>query len=217
MHVSSSRHECLLWMGRKCACCEWEGNVYQQTYKYCNPVKNSQPLPFIHSVPPPPHHKYLKGNKCSCVFEIKYMPPFSFKVFARVTEFLLFLLFYYKPSCIFYIGLAKIRTKLWWLQKGAQTIEKIKLYGVQLEDDTIQNPTECEEMEHCRFFNSKMLCEVMRSLTDTHIYAENKKNDAEADISKYISFCIITLTTAILLTEGVFDHYVNNCILKKFR
>jgi len=60
-----------------------------------------------------------------------------------------------------------------------------------------------------------MLCEVMRSLTDTHIYAENKKNDAEADVSKYISFCIITLRTAILLTEGVFDHCVNNCIFKE--
>ena len=103
------------------------------------------------------------------------MPPFSFKVFARVTEFLLFLLFYYKPSCIFYIGLAKIRTKLWWLQKGAQTIEKIKLYGVQLEDDTIKNPTACEEMEHCRFFHSKMFFEVMHSFTDTNIYAQNKK------------------------------------------
>ena len=97
------------------------------------------------------------------------------------------------------IELFKIRSKLWWVQKDAQTIEKIKLYGVQLEDDTIKNPTECEEMEHCRFFNSKMLCEVMRSLTDTHIYAENKKNDVEADISKYISFCIVTLKTAMLL------------------
>ena len=46
-------------------------------------------------------------------------------------------------------------------------------------------------------------------------YAENKKNDAEADISKYISFCIVTLKTAILLTEGVFDHHVNNCIFQE--
>ena len=46
-------------------------------------------------------------------------------------------------------------------------------------------------------------------------YAENKKNDAEADMSKYISFCIVTLKTAILLTEGVFDHHVNNCIFQE--
>ena len=71
--------------------------------------------------------------------------------------------------------LFKIRSKLWWLQKDAQTIEKIKLYGVQLEDDTIKNPTACEEMEHCRFFNSNILFEVMRSLTDPNTYAENKK------------------------------------------
>ena len=84
---------------------------------------------------------------------------------------------------------------------------------MQLEDDTIKNPTACEEMEHCRFFHSKMFFEVMHSFTDTNTYAQNKKkNDAEADISKYISFCIVALKSAILLTEGVFDHYVNNCI-----
>ena len=42
-----------------------------------------------------------------------------------------------------------------------------------------------------------------------------KKKDAEADISKYISFCIVALKTAILLTEGVFDHFVNNCIFEE--
>ena len=39
----------------------------------------------IHSSPS--QHKNLKGNECSCVFAIKYLPPFSFRVFARVTGF----------------------------------------------------------------------------------------------------------------------------------
>ena len=29
----------------------------------------------------------------------------------------------------------KIRSKIWWLQKDAQTIEKIKLYGEQMESN----------------------------------------------------------------------------------
>ena len=99
--------------------------------------------------------------------------------------------------------------------KRCTTLEKIKLYGVQLEGDTIKNSTACEEMEHCRFFHSNMFFEVMHSFTDTNTNAENKKNDAEVDISKYISFCIVTLKTAILLTEGVFDHHVNNCIFQE--
>ena len=34
------------------------------------------------------------------------------------------------------IEVFKIRSKIWWLQKDKQTIEKTKLYGVQMEDDT---------------------------------------------------------------------------------
>ena len=38
--------------------------------------------------------------------------------------------------------------------------------------------------------------------------------DVEADISKYISFCIIALKTAILIADGIFGHYVNDCIFQ---
>ena len=58
-------------------------------------------------------------------------------------------------------------------------MEKMKLYGVQ-ENGTIRNPTACEDMEHCYFFNSKILIEVMRSLDDVNAYTENE-NDVEAD------------------------------------
>ena len=54
----------------------------------------------------------------------------------------------------------------------------------------------------------------MRSLEDVEAYAENE-NDVEVDISKYISFCIIMLKTAILITDSIFNHYVNNCIFPK--
>ena len=37
----------------------------------------------------------------------------------------------------------------------------------------------------------------------------------EADISKYISFCIVTLKPAILIAEGIFDHSVNDCIFQE--
>ena len=37
----------------------------------------------------------------------------------------------------------KIRRKTWWLQKDTQTIEKMKLYGVQMEDNSIRNPAAC--------------------------------------------------------------------------
>ena len=55
-----------------------------------------------------------------------------------------------------------------------------KLYGVPREDNTVRDPTACEEMEHCHFFESKMLIEVMRSLKDVNIY--DKEDDMEADI-----------------------------------
>ena len=47
------------------------------------------------------------------------------------------------------IEVFKIRSKIWWLQKDKHTIERTTLHGVQMEDDTIRNPTACEEMEHC--------------------------------------------------------------------
>ena len=59
----------------------------------------------------------------------------------------------------------------------------------------IRNPTACKKMEHC------------------HAYAENE-DDVEADISKYIRFCVVTLKAAILIAEGIFDHNVNNCIFQ---
>ena len=61
-----------------------------------------------------------------------------------------------------------------------------------MEDDTIQNPTACTEMEHCHFFNSKILIKVMRSLPDVNTDADNEE-DMEEDISRYIGFCVITL------------------------
>ena len=71
-------------------------------------------------------------------------------------------------------------------------------------------------MEHCHFFNSKSfkVIEVMRSSTHVGTYAENEE-DIEADISKYISFCNITLQTAILIAEGIFDHYVNDYLFQE--
>ena len=59
-------------------------------------------------------------------------------------------------------------------------MDKIKLFGEQ-ENGTIRNPTACEEMEHCHFFNSKILIEVMQSLADVNAYEENE-NNVEADI-----------------------------------
>jgi len=53
----------------------------------------------------------------------------------------------------------------------------------------------------------------MRSLCDVNTYAENE--EAVEYISKYISFCIIALKTAILIAEGIFDHYVNDCIFQE--
>ena len=38
------------------------------------------------------------------------------------------------------IELFSIRSKLWWLQKDAQTIEKIKLYGAQLKTTQSKTP-----------------------------------------------------------------------------
>ena len=60
-----------------------------------------------------------------------------------------------------------------------------------MEDNTKQDPTACEEMELCHFFESKILFEVMRSLTDVNIY---------------------DLKTATVIAEGIFDHYVNDCV-----
>ena len=82
-----------------------------------------------------------------------------------------------------------------------------------MEETTIRNPTACKEMEHCHFFESKILIEVMQSLTDVNIY--DKEGDMEADIGKYLSFFIVTLKTAILIAEGIFDHYVNDCIFQE--
>ena len=85
---------------------------------------------------------------------------------------------------------------------------------MQKEGNTIQNTTACEEMEYCHFFNSKILTEVVPSLADINSYAENEE-DVEADISKCISFCTITVKTAIRIAEGIFDHYVNDCIFQE--
>ena len=41
-----------------------------------------------------------------------------------------------------------------------------------MEDNTVRDPTACEEMEHSHFFESKILIEVMRSLTDVNVYDE---------------------------------------------
>ena len=41
------------------------------------------------------------------------------------------------------VEVLKIRSKVWWLQKDTQTIEKMKLYGVQMKDNSIRNPTAC--------------------------------------------------------------------------
>ena len=68
-----------------------------------------------------------------------------------------------------------------------------------MEDYTIRNPTACEGMEHCHYFNSKILIEVMQSLTDVNA---DDEEDVEEDISRYIGFCVITLKTAILILEG---------------
>ena len=73
-------------------------------------------------------------------------------------------------------------------------MENIKLYGVRMEDNTVRDPTACEEIEHCHFFESKILSEVMRSSTDVSSY---DKDDKEADIGKYLSSCVVTLKTAI--------------------
>ena len=51
-----------------------------------------------------------------------------------------------------------------------------------MEDNTMRNPTACKEMEPCHFFESKMLIEVMRSLSDVNV---PDKDDVEADIGKY--------------------------------
>ena len=64
-----------------------------------------------------------------------------------------------------------------------------------MEDNTVRDPTACEEMEHCHLFESKTLIEVMQPLTDVNHYDED---DMEADIGKYLSFCKATLKTAIL-------------------
>ena len=80
-----------------------------------------------------------------------------------------------------------------------------------MEDSTIQNPAACEEMENCHFFNSKIM--PMQKM-DVHAAAENGE-DVAADISKYISFCIVTLKTSSLIAEGIFEHYVNNRIFQE--
>ena len=89
------------------------------------------------------------------------------------------------------IQVFKIRSKIWWLQKDPKTMEKIKLYGVRMEDNTVRDPTACKIMEHCHFFESKILIEVMRALTDVNIYDE--EDDMEANIGKYSSFCVFVL------------------------
>ena len=43
----------------------------------------------------------------------------------------------------------------------------------------------------------------------------NIENDMKADIGKYLSFCVVTLKTAILIAEGMFDHCVNDCIFSE--
>ena len=53
----------------------------------------------------------------------------------------------------------------------------------------------------------------MRSFTDVHSYDDD--DDLEADIGKYLSFCVVTLKTVILIAEGIFDHSVNNCMFSE--
>ena len=69
-------------------------------------------------------------------------------------------------------------------------------------------------METCHFLNSKILIEVMHSLTDVYTYTENE-DDVEADISKYKSFGIVTLKTAILIAEVIFNHHMKDCIFQE--
>ena len=77
---------------------------------------------------------------------------------------------------------------------------KTKMYGVQMEGNTIRTQTACKEMEYCHFFISNIVIEVVRSLmlTDVNTYADNEEHMKE-DISRYVGFCIITLKPAILI------------------
>ena len=52
----------------------------------------------------------------------------------------------------------------------------------------------------------------MRSLTDVNA---DVKDDVEAEIGKYLSFCLVTLKTAILIIEGSLDHSANDCIFQE--
>ena len=81
-----------------------------------------------------------------------------------------------------------------------------------MEDYTIRNPTACEGMEHCHYFNSKILIEVMQSLTDVNA---DDEEDVEEDISRYIGFCVTTLKTTILVANAIFSHDVNDCIFQE--
>ena len=71
------------------------------------------------------------------------------------------------------IEVFKIKSKTWWLQMKENTIEKMKLCKVE-EDRTIRNPTERKEIEHCHFFKSKILIDVMKSyaLEDVNVHSE---------------------------------------------
>ena len=48
---------------------------------------------------------------------------------------------------------------------------------------------------------------------DANADADNDK-DVEEDFSRCIGFCGLTLKTAILINEDIFNHYVNNCIFQ---
>ena len=86
---------------------------------------------------------------------------------------------------------------------------EIELYGVE-------KTTSFKTAPHAKKWNIvicqlKILIEVVRSLEDVNAYEENE-NDVEADISKYISFCIVMLKTASLIADSIFDHDVSNCM-----
>ena len=44
----------------------------------------------------------------------------------------------------------------------------------------------------------------MQSLTGVDVY--DKENDLEADVGKYLSFCVVVLKTSIVIAEGIFKH-----------
>ena len=56
-------------------------------------------------------------------------------------------------------------------------------------------PNSMRELEHCHFFESKILIKVMQSLTDVNIY--DKEDDMEADIRKHLRLCVVVLKTVI--------------------